>query len=98
MKSRNSCNLEFSCFNLFSKFGIRPNRATGFKKTIAYHDPNHKWSTFNGQLLVTLDTPNTSSRKSEIIINLSLELFYIQANRDMITSVCKMDKMESTAN
>ena len=68
------------------------------EKTIAYHDPNHKWSTFNDQLLVTMDTPNTSSGKSKISINLPSELFYIQASRDMITSVCKLDKIESTAN
>ena len=83
---------------MFSKFGIRPNRASAFRKDHSISCPNHKWPTFNGQLLVTMDIPNTSSRKSKISINLPSKLFYTQASRDMIISVCKLDKMESTAN
>ena len=39
-------------------------------KAIAYHDPNKNWPTFNGQLNITMEIPEKSSRHSEIQIDL----------------------------
>ncbi len=62
------------------------------EKAIQYHDPNHNWTTFNGELLVTMETPNSPNRESEIVINLPSEMFYIQAKRDTITTEYTLDK------
>jgi hypothetical protein len=64
------------------------------EKTIQYHDPNHNWSTFNGELFITMETPNNSNRESKIVINLPSEMFYIQAKRDTITTEYTLDKTQ----
>lgn len=56
------------------------------EKAINYHDPDHNWSTFKGELFVTMETPNNASRESKIIINLPSEYFYIQTKRDTVTT------------
>ncbi|MCK8480995.1 DUF6503 family protein [Psychroserpens algicola] len=56
------------------------------EKAINYHDPNGNWARFNGTLHVTMETPNTSNRKSKIIINLPEDYFYVKAKRDTITT------------
>jgi hypothetical protein len=53
-------------------------------KAIEYHDPNNNWSTFVGELNVTMETPNNSNRDTEIKINLPEEYFYSKATRDTL--------------
>jgi hypothetical protein len=65
-------------------------------KAINYHDPDHNWTTFNGELFITMETPNKPSRQSKIIINLPLEYFYIQAKRDTVTTEYTLEKSECT--
>lgn len=55
-------------------------------KAIAYHDPNNNWATFNGDLHITMKTPNSANRDSNITINLPEEYFYIKAKSDTITT------------
>lgn len=55
-------------------------------KAIQYHDPNGNWATFNGTLHVTMKTPNSPNRDSEITINLPKEHFYVKATRGEITT------------
>jgi len=61
-------------------------------KTIAYHDPNGNWDTFSGKLLVTMETPSSSNRDSEIHINLPEEYFYVKAIRDTIITEYALKK------
>jgi hypothetical protein len=62
------------------------------EKSIQFHDPNNNWSTFNGELLVTMEIPKRSSRKSEININLPKEYFSVKAVRDTIVTEYTVDK------
>ncbi len=55
-------------------------------KAISYHDPKGNWNSFNGTLNITMETPNSSSRKSEIIINLPGDYFNSVATRDSVTT------------
>ncbi|MFD2915109.1 DUF6503 family protein [Psychroserpens luteus] len=64
------------------------------EKAITYHDPNNNWSTFNGELFITMETPNNKNRESKIIINLPSEYFYVQAKRDSITTEYTLDKAD----
>ena len=74
---------------LFLTFSIFSQELTGeqlLEKAIDYHDPNGNWKTFNGELFITMKTPEKSERKSHIKINLPKEYFYVKANRDSVTS------------
>ena len=62
------------------------------EKSIQFHDPNGNWATFNGELLVTMEIPEKSSRKSLIKINLPEEYFSVKATKDAITSTYIVDK------
>ena len=59
---------------------------------LEYHDPNNNWSTFVGELNVTMETPNNPNRYTEIKINLPEEYFYSKATRDTITTEFVLDK------
>ncbi|WP_322790481.1 DUF6503 family protein [Tenacibaculum tangerinum] len=62
------------------------------EKSIQYHDPNNNWETFNGTLLVTMETPDKPKRISEIQINLPKEYFYVKATRGSNTTAYTVDK------
>lgn len=61
-------------------------------KSMAYHDPNGNWASFNGALNVTMETPKRPTRVSEIKINLPEEYFYVKANQDTITTEYTINK------
>ena len=78
----------FSSIHLFSQ------ALTGsqlLEKTIQFHDPNNRWSSFNGTLYVNMETPKRPIRKSVIKINLPQEYFYVSAKRDTITTEYKKE-------
>lgn len=49
---------------------------------ITYHDPNNVWPTFNDTFHVTMETPNSPNRESDITINKPENAFYLKAVRD----------------
>ncbi|QXP61002.1 DUF6503 family protein [Olleya sp. HaHaR_3_96] len=51
-------------------------------KAISHHDPYNNWNTFNDTLLVTMETPKSPNRDSQIIINLPKETFYLKTTKD----------------
>jgi hypothetical protein len=53
-------------------------------KAIEYHDPNGNWGKFNATLSVSMETPKSSPRYSEIKIDLPNEYFYLKATRDTV--------------
>lgn len=61
-------------------------------KTIAYHDPNHSWSQFEGELTVVMETPDQSERTTQLKINLPADYFYAKATKDTLTLVYEVDK------
>jgi len=60
--------------------------------SIAYHDPNNDWSTFNNSLFITMEIPERANRDSEIVINLPEEYFYVKAIRDNVTTEYILNK------
>ncbi|WP_272150832.1 DUF6503 family protein [Tenacibaculum aiptasiae] len=84
-------------FLLFLTVQVFSQELTGkelLEKAIQYHDPNGNWETFNGTLFVTMKTPKSPERKSEIKINLPQEYFYVKATRDENTTEYTVNKGE----
>lgn len=61
-------------------------------KAIQYHDPNGNWKTFNGNLVVTMSTPNNPKRVSNIKIDLPKEFFSVEATRGKNTTKYTLEK------
>ena len=61
-------------------------------KSIAYHDPNGNWETFDGEFTVMMTTPNASKRISVIKIDLLSEYFSVTATRDTVTTAYTIDR------
>ncbi len=55
------------------------------QNAIAYHDPNNNWPTFNGEFIVTMETPKKTERKSKIKINLPGQVFSLTVNQEAIS-------------
>jgi hypothetical protein len=62
------------------------------EKAIQYHDPNGKWETFKGTLLVTMETLASPKRESEIQIDLPNQFFSVKAKSGENTSEYSIDK------
>ena len=84
--------LGISFFISISLIGQELTGAQLLDKAIVYHDPMGNWKNFNGRFNVTLETPNNSSRLSEIIINLPAEYFQLKATRDTIITEYSLKK------
>ncbi|WP_343487082.1 DUF6503 family protein [Allomuricauda sp. d1] len=52
------------------------------EKAIEFHDPNGNWKSFNGHFRVTMQTPNSSDRISDIYLNLPEQLFSLKVDKD----------------
>lgn len=61
-------------------------------KAITYHDPQGNWEDFKGQLFITMKTPKSSERLSEITIDLPQQYFKLVAKKDNIITEQIMDK------
>ena len=79
----------FSSIHLFSQ-ALNGNQL--LEKAIQFHDPNNRWSSFNGTLYVNMETPKRPMRTSVIKINLPQEYFYVSAKRDTITTEYLVEK------
>lgn len=51
-------------------------------KAISYHDPSDSWSSFKGNLGVTMSTPDGKERISDIVLNLPGEHFQLISEKD----------------
>lgn len=72
------------CLLFITNFSIAQS-LTGLEvldKAIQYHDPQGNWSSFNGALKVTMQTPNSSDRISTITLNLPKQYFHVTATKD----------------
>ncbi len=49
------------------------------EKAINFHDPNGNWNTFKGTLFVTMETPKSPKRESEIKIDFANQFFSVKA-------------------
>jgi len=69
-------------------------------KAISYHDPNDSWSSFKGNLGVTMSTPDGKERVSAIEIDLPREYFQVSSIKDdvAIKQTVKQEKCELLLN
>ena len=66
------------------------------KKSIAYHDPNNRWPSFKDGFHVSMTTPNSVNRESDIVIDIPSQIFSLSATRDSITTEYRLNKNECT--
>jgi hypothetical protein len=50
--------------------------------SISYHDPNNEWNTFNSTFHITMETPDSPNRESDITINNPESAFYLKVVKD----------------
>lgn len=66
------------------------------EKAIAFHDPNDTWANFQGNLKVTMQTPNSSDRNSDIYIDFQKDLFMVGVEKDGVAYTYKLEKDSCT--
>ncbi|NKI31000.1 DUF6503 family protein [Croceivirga thetidis] len=66
----------------FSGFSQDPTGPQLLDKAIAFHDPNGNWINFKGDFTVTMQTPKSSNRTSEIGLDFAKEAFSLQVTKD----------------
>lgn len=87
----------FLCFAIlisFFSFGQELNGEQLLDKAISHHDPNNTWSSFKGNLDVTMSTPDGKERVSDITINLPDEYFKVTSSKDSVTITQTLTKGE----
>lgn len=62
------------------------------KKSIAYHDPSGHWSSFEGRLIVEMETPSHPIRRTELDISIPEDYFKYSVNLDGVTTTAEFDK------
>jgi len=62
------------------------------EKAIKYHDPNGHWTTFTGHLFITMETPKSGNRDSNIIIDIPNEYFKLEASKGSTRTIYTIDK------
>lgn len=85
-------------FVFFGNISAQETALDILNKSIAYHDPNGNWEQFNGSFQVTMTTPDTPKRVSDIAINLPKEYFSLKAIRDGKETKYTLDKTKCTTN
>jgi hypothetical protein len=85
----------FYCLVLLISSNVISQTLTGTElldKAIVYHDPSGNWQSFDASLHVTMKTPKSSDRESEIKIDLPGEYFYVKSSRDTTVSEYILNK------
>jgi len=82
----------FVLFFSIQSFGQEITGNQLLEKAIQYHDPSGNWNTFKGTLFVTMETPNSPKRESEIHIDLPNQIFSVKAKSGKNTSEYILEK------
>lgn len=75
----------FSCSIFFSISSLNAQSLTGttlLQKSMAYHDPGGKWSSFKGGLHLTETRPNGPDRKTHLHLNNKTSFFELIQHKD----------------
>lgn len=72
----------FTLFVLQKSFSQELSAVQLLEKAINYHDPNNSWNSFKGALSVTMQTPNSEDRISDIIIDLPKAYFNLTIKKE----------------
>ena len=65
-------------------------------KTIAFHDPNGNWKTFDGDFKVLMKSPNSSDRLSTITLDIPERQFHLLVEKDGVSYTYAFDKGNCT--
>lgn len=93
----------FLCLTLLSTLHSFGQELTGdqlLNKAIEYHDPNSNWSSFKGNLSITMRTPDNKERVSAITLDLPKEYFQLISEKDgvILKQVLDKDECQLTLN
>ena len=66
------------------------------EKAIAFHDPNDNWKSFNGEMLIEMESPNKGTRSTTIQIDLSSNYFKSTVKKNNHTVESELDKEACT--
>ena len=78
----------------FLSFGQELTGSQLLQRAIEYHDPNDNWSSFKGNLGITMSTPDGKKRVSDITLNLPMEYFQVSSTKDEVMLQQTLDKGE----
>ena len=62
------------------------------EKSIAYHDPNGHWTSFNGELRITMETPSRPLRKTTLEIDFTKQYFKSTVVQDGVTTQAELHR------
>lgn len=77
-------------------FGQELTGAELLEKAIEFHDPNDNWKSFHGKMLITMESPKSSSRSTVIELNLPTNYFMSTVKKDNYTIESELNKDECT--
>jgi len=96
---------KYLCLFLCLAYGIQAacQEITGdglLQKAIAYHDPQNEWQSFNGKFQITMNTPNDSSRITDITLDLPQRYFSLFTTPDgnKVEQIIEKGKCSFTIN
>lgn len=78
--------LLFCAFNAALIFAQDLTATQLLDKAISFHDPQQNWTDFRGQLFITMKTPNSGDRLSEITLDLPQQYFKLIAKKENIVT------------
>ena len=87
----------FLCLATFISFVSFGQELTGpqlLEKAIDYHDPNGNWTSFKGNLGITMSTPDGKERVSDLVLDLPKKYFQVSSTKDKITLKQTLSKGE----
>ncbi len=64
------------------------------RRSISFHDPNENWKSFEGTLLIEMETPNSSLRSTLVAIDLLGNYFKTTVKKDNYTIESELDNGE----
>ena len=65
-------------------------------RAIAFHDPNDNWKSFNGEMLIEMESPNNGTRSTIIQIDLPSNYFKSTVKKNNYTVESELDKEACT--
>ncbi len=64
------------------------------EQSIDYHDPQNQWKMFSGKMLIEMETPNSSLRRTVLEMNFPKQYFKSSVTKDNYTVESELDKGE----
>jgi hypothetical protein len=66
------------------------------EKSINFHDPQNKWKTFSGKMLIEMETPSSSLRRTILEMDFTKQYFKSSVTKDNYTVESELNKGKCT--